>query len=145
MTGRRPVNQILPVNQMINEKRKNELVFLATKKGKKARKQLSTLLIKDLKESLGNPKSDDPDKEDDSHLFQLIRGVPTVMISRGEKDGIDFKPLKPKSFSEVGAIEGDEGGSYSHVPTAEESSDQYQGHPIFDLCSPKEYYLWTKD
>lgn len=33
-------------------KRKNELVFLATKKGKKARKQLSTLLIKDMKDSL---------------------------------------------------------------------------------------------
>jgi hypothetical protein len=56
-------------------KRKNEVVFLATKKGKKARKQLSSLLIKDLKESFekGAGQSNSQTKaEEDSHLFQLI-------------------------------------------------------------------------
>ena len=38
---------------------------------------------------------------DDDHLFQLIRGVPTVMISRGGEEGVDYKPLKPKSISSV--------------------------------------------
>ncbi len=83
-------------------KRKNEVVFLATKKGKKARKQLSLLLIKDLKESFekgagqSNPKTE---IDEELHLYQLIRGVPTVMISRGENEaGLDYRPLKPKSI-----------------------------------------------
>jgi hypothetical protein len=39
-----------------NKRRKPEVVFMATKKGKKARKQLSTLLIKDHQENLAKSK-----------------------------------------------------------------------------------------
>jgi hypothetical protein len=92
-------------------KRKNEMVFLATKKEKKARKQLASLLIKDLKESLekgAGQSNSKTEADEDSHLYQLIRGVPTVMISRGENEGgLNYKPLKPKSISSVEEI-GDE-------------------------------------
>jgi hypothetical protein len=90
------------------KKRKNEAVFMATKKGKKARKQLSSLLIKDLKESLekgAGQSNSRTEKDEESHLFQLIRGVPTVMISRGENEGgPNYRPLKPKSISSVEKI-----------------------------------------
>jgi hypothetical protein len=85
------------------KKRKNEVVFMATKKGKKARKRLSTLLIKDLKEGLEKSK-EKAEGDEDEHLFRLIRGVPTVMISRGGEDSIDFKPLQPNSKSSVGPV-----------------------------------------
>jgi hypothetical protein len=55
-----------------NKRRKPEVVFMATKKGKKARKQLSTLLIKDYKESLVSSKDKEVTFADDDHLFQLI-------------------------------------------------------------------------
>jgi hypothetical protein len=46
-------------------------VFLATKKGKKARKQLSTLLIKDMKDSLEKVGQSNSKQEvdDDAHLY----------------------------------------------------------------------------
>jgi hypothetical protein len=74
---------------------------MATKKGKKARKQLSTLLIKDHQENLAKSKDKEVTLSDDDHLFQLIRGVPTEMISRGGDEGVDYKPLKQKSISSV--------------------------------------------
>jgi hypothetical protein len=93
------------------------VVFLATKKGKKARKQLSTLLIKDIKNSLekmGQSNSKQEVDEDD-HLYHLIRGVLTVMISRGVNAlGLDYRPLKPKSFSSV--VENGNDKNWAHVP-----------------------------
>ena len=59
------------------------MVFLNTKKGKKARKQLSSLLIKELGERNESSKVSNEKvtfEEDDNHLYQLIRGVPTVLI-----------------------------------------------------------------
>ena len=58
-------------------------MFLNTKKGKKARKQLSSLLIKELGERNESSKQSNAKvtfEEDDNHLYQLIRGVPTVLI-----------------------------------------------------------------
>ncbi len=65
-------------------KRKNEMVLINTKKGKKARKQLSSLLIKELG---GSKESSEPKvtfEEDDNHLYQLICGVPKVLIVEEE-------------------------------------------------------------
>jgi hypothetical protein len=76
-----------------NKKRKNELVFLTTKKGKKARKQLSSLLMKDIRDS-SNKSGDDKYNKEDDHLYQLIRGVPFILISRGGND-VDYKPRRP--------------------------------------------------
>ncbi len=76
-------------------KRKGDAVFLATKKGKKARKQLTSLLLKDLKEEKkGKVSSGDSDKEDDEHLYQLIRGVPTVVIKSLDPEVDDFVPSR---------------------------------------------------
>ncbi len=118
-------------------------MFLATKKGKKARKQLSTLLIKDMKDSLGKVGQSNSKQEvdEDAHLYHLIRGVPTVMISRGvDAAGLDYRPLKPKSFSSV--VENGDDENWAHVPKEDEyiplprtyieylkEEDKYIGHP----------------
>ena len=104
-------------------KRKNEVVFLTTKKGKKARKQLSSLLMKDMKEM--SKKSGDTDKEqdDDNHLYQLIRGVPSVIISRGGND-VDFKPRKTKYNTNGNYDSGDNSGNKrSHAWKYEQNVD----------------------
>ncbi len=69
------------------------MVFLTTKKGKKARKQLSTLLIKELKDELASSEHDKGNYDEDSSLYQLIRGVPSAIISRGGSQFVnDFVP-----------------------------------------------------
>jgi hypothetical protein len=79
------------------KKRENEVVFLTTKKGKKARKQLSTLLIKEMKDDLAASGNKPDGDEDDSSLYQLIRGVPSVIISRGGSQFCnDFIPSRTK-------------------------------------------------
>jgi hypothetical protein len=80
-------------------KRKGDAVFLATKKGKKARKKLTSLLLKDLKE-VGDEKAKDKDNDsdDDDHLFQLIRGVPTVVIKSKSNSCVDYVPVRQKSI-----------------------------------------------
>jgi hypothetical protein len=85
-----------------SSKRKQEVIFLATKKGKKARKQLSSLLIKEMKESIGRDteKLGQSNISEDEHLYQLIRGVPTVIIAREKnEDGPEYRPLQPQSIS----------------------------------------------
>jgi hypothetical protein len=124
------------------------MVFLATKKGKKARKQLSSLLIKDLKESFekgAGQSNSKADVDDESHLFQLIRGVPTVMISRGEnEDGLNFRPLKPKSISSVEEI-GD-GEKYAKISRGEhESCLSYFPEDFTPLPRTLEEFLKDKD
>jgi len=38
--------------------------------------------------------------EEDDHLYQLIRGVPTVIIARGgNEEGPEFRPLPPQTIS----------------------------------------------
>ena len=90
------------------KKVKPESVFLTTKKGKKARKKLTSLVIKDVKDSMSSKKNQkvsfagNEDDDDDDHLYQLIRGTPTVLILRGEKDetekGLtaDFVPVRKR-------------------------------------------------
>ena len=75
-------------------KRKSEVVFLTTKKGKKARKQLSSLLIKEMKNELGEIGNQPNTDNEDSTLYQLIRGVPSAIISRGGSDFDDFIPSR---------------------------------------------------
>ncbi len=95
--------------------------------------------------------------DDDDHLYHLIRGVPTVMISRGvDAAGLDYRPLKPKSFSSV--VENGDDENWAYVPKADEytplpktyveyliEEDNNIGNPTWDLCSPIEFYEWTKD
>jgi hypothetical protein len=69
-----------PKGEKQNGKRKHEMVLLNTKKGKKARKQLSSLLIKELAEGKESSNAKVTFEEDDNHLYQLIRGMPTVLI-----------------------------------------------------------------
>ena len=76
-------------------KRKNEVVFLTTKKGKKARKQLSSLIMKDIQELSKKGGESEKGREEDDHLYQLIRGSPSVIISRGGNE-VDYKPQNPK-------------------------------------------------
>ncbi len=51
--------------------------------------------MKDIQElsQKGGEKEKGPD--DDDHLYQLIRGSPSVIISRGGNE-VDYKPQKPK-------------------------------------------------
>ena len=88
------------------KKRKQEVVFLATKKGKKARKQLSTLLIKELKDEFASSEHNKGNDEDDSSLYQLIRGVPSAIISRGGSQVVnDFVPKRLKYKQEGNATQ----------------------------------------
>jgi len=82
------------------KKRKNEVVFLTTKKGKKARKQLSSLLMKDIQDMSKKGNATEKGQDDDDHLYQLIRGVPSVVISRGGNE-IDYIPQRPKYKTNV--------------------------------------------
>jgi hypothetical protein len=92
------------------KKKKSEAVFMATKRGKKARKKLTSLVIKDIKDSMTSEGrsvaqnngqwADQNDSEEDSSLYRLIRGVPTGMILRGGKTKVDFVPIRNKSNSE---------------------------------------------
>ena len=76
-------------------KRKGDAVFLATKKGKKARKKLTSLLLKDRKEDdKAKSKSKDDDSEDEDHLYQLIRGVPSVIVKNKDFAAEDFIPKR---------------------------------------------------
>ena len=82
-------------------KRKGDAVFLATKKGKKARKQLTSLLLKDLKgEDKGKPKGKGNESDDDDHLYQLIRGVPSVIVKAKGETFDDFVPVRESMISD---------------------------------------------
>jgi hypothetical protein len=83
-------------------KRSGDAVFLATKKGKKARKQLTSLLLKDLKEG-GKEKSKAKgnDSEDEDHLYQLIRGVPTVIVKGDNTSFDDFVPVRESNIRDT--------------------------------------------
>ena len=71
------------------------MVLLNTKKGKKARKQLSSLLIKELGEVNDSSKPKVTFEDDDNHLYQLIRGMPTVLIVGGKSAQIDeYVPVR---------------------------------------------------
>jgi hypothetical protein len=81
-----------------NNKRKHEMVLLNTKKGKKARKQLQgSLELGDNKKSSRESESTVTLEEDDNHLYQLIHGVPTVLIV-GEENALcdDYVPVRDK-------------------------------------------------
>jgi hypothetical protein len=81
------------------KKRSADAASLLTAGGtKKARKKLVSLLVKDLSESLkrerGGTRQDreqDSGDEDITHVYKLIRGAPTVIITREEDDGDDYR------------------------------------------------------
>ena len=56
--------------------------------------------MKDIQElsQKGGTKEKGPNEDD--HLYQLIRGSPSVIISRGGNE-VDYKPLKPKYKTNV--------------------------------------------
>ncbi len=94
-----------------NAKRKGDAVFLATKKGKKARKQLTSLLLKDMKEG-GKKKVqiEEIASDDDDHLYQLIRGVPTVVINAKESALDEYIPLREMNIDDAADEEVIKGG-----------------------------------
>jgi hypothetical protein len=112
-----------------NKKKKTEVVFLATKKGKKARQKLASLVASDIKDSMSTTLTSENDKDEDDRLYQLIRGVPTVMILRGEDgDTKDFIPINPKSNSE----------DYSMRPTTEKEWDD-----LINESNEEDAAFWT--
>jgi hypothetical protein len=80
------------------KKRSADAASLLTTGGtKRARKKLVSLLVKDLSESLtrerggaGHEREHDSGDED-AHVYKLIRGAPTVIITREEGDGKDYR------------------------------------------------------
>jgi len=99
------------------QKRKIDAVFMATKKGKKARKQLASLLMKDIKAG-GKAKAKDTGKntDEDDHLYELIRGVPTVMINAKGDEFDDFVPRRnSKRKCEPYDSDEDNGSNDSHT------------------------------
>ena len=118
-------------------KRKGDAVFLATKKGKKARKQLTSLLLKDLKER-GKVKAQlkEDESEDDEHLYQLIRGVPTVVIKAPNPEADDFIPIRGVPTVIIKS-DGDEFDDF--VPQKEpETCEEYMSE---DDSGNREYYV----
>jgi hypothetical protein len=60
-------------------------------------------LLKDLKdEGKAKPKSKGKDNEsdDDDHLYQLIRGVPSVIVKAKETAFDDFVPMREAKFND---------------------------------------------
>ena len=141
------------------KKQKPESVFLTTKKGKKARKKLTSLLVKDVKASISskmNPNvsfvKHDDDEDDDDHLYQLIRGTPTVLILRGEKDEIekgltaDFVPVrKRKAKADIQSQSKDKRLPYNEIDDAVKVICRQGEHPFIPwneytgCCKPGEY------
>jgi hypothetical protein len=81
-------------NKANPNKRRSDNVFLATKKGKRARKHLTSLILKDLKEEgTTSAKNKSKDSDDSDHLYNLIRGVPTVVI-RARDSFDDYIPRR---------------------------------------------------
>jgi hypothetical protein len=98
-------------------KRGGDAVLLATKKGKKARKQLTSLLLKDLKDEgkgKSKPKGKDNESDDDDHLYQLIRGVPSVIVKAKDTAFDDFVPMREAKLSR--ALEKGERGKIPFSP-----------------------------
>jgi hypothetical protein len=76
------------------KKRSADAASLLTTGGtKKARKKLVSLLVKDLSESLKQEKrgGGQDSGDEDAHVYKLIRGAPTVMITREEGEGKDYR------------------------------------------------------
>ncbi len=89
-------------NKANPNKRRSDNVFLATKKGKKARKHLTSLILKDLKEEgATSVKKKSKDSDDDEHLYNLIRGLPTVVI-RARDSCDDYIPKRGFEIVEEG-------------------------------------------
>jgi hypothetical protein len=98
-------------------KRKGSSTVLLTSKDKKAKKELVTMVINDLKSAMGQKKQvGSNDKDGDEDLYNLVRGkkssltiqsldedsdeyVPSrkviMMISSDESDGEDYSPRRP--------------------------------------------------
>jgi hypothetical protein len=77
------------------KKRSADAASLLTTGGtKKARKKLVSLLVKVLFESLKQERRGAEGRDsgdEDAHVYKLIRGAPTVMITRDEGDGKDYR------------------------------------------------------
>ena len=108
------------------KKQKNQLVFLTTKKGKKARKKLTSLVVRDIKDSLAKNNDQSKDgRDEDTSLYRLIRGVPTGIILRGEETKVDFVPKNPKSFREE--FNSDDEAIYNEESSGNESMTSVEG------------------
>jgi len=98
-------------------KRKAPSTVLLTGKDKKAKKELVTMVINDIKSSMGQKKkssSKDKDEEDDEELYNLVRGQKsTMMIRRLNEDEDDYVPSR-KVIMIISSDESED-GDYSPV------------------------------
>jgi hypothetical protein len=78
--------------------------LLTTGATKKARKKLVTLLVKDFQESLGKRETKGDDGDEDDRVYKLMRGAPTVIITRNPGDSREYRPkwLQEEDSSEEG-------------------------------------------
>jgi hypothetical protein len=116
-------------------KRKGAPALVLSKKDKKARKEIATMVINDLKSTLGNIKKTKSitkdDEGDNDNLYNLVRGNKSAMvIQRMDKDGEDFVPTKQGRFSKVVMMI---------------SSDESEDGEYKPKCSPKEEGLKDKN
>jgi hypothetical protein len=103
-----------PKETKVKNLMRRDAVFLATKKGKKARKQLTSLLLKDLKEGeKGKVSPKGNESEDEDHLYQLIRGVPTVIIKAKEPVFDEFVPMREANVHDAD-VDGVDKGDMGH-------------------------------
>jgi hypothetical protein len=83
-------------------KRKGAPALILSKKGKKAKKEIATMVINDLKSSLGKKRKekkvtskDRDEDDDDEELYNLVRGKKsTMMIQRLDEDGKEYVPSR---------------------------------------------------
>ena len=101
------------------KKRKADTTLLTTGGTKKARKKLVSLLVKDFKESLKGEggrtnESVGYDIEENDNVYELIRGAPTVIITRSAKESGEYRP---KWLGQTGGKEN--GMGYDEEPWSE--------------------------
>ena len=73
-------------------KRKAAPVFVLSKKDKKAKKEIATMVINDLKSSFNQRKTDE---EGGNEIYNLVRGNKSALvIQRANDDGEDYVPSR---------------------------------------------------
>ncbi len=83
-------------------KRKGAPALILSKRGKKAKKEIATMVINDLKSSLGKKKKekqvafkDEDEDDDEEELYNLVRGKKsTMMVQRLDEDGEEYVPSR---------------------------------------------------
>jgi hypothetical protein len=111
-------------------KRKAAPAFVLSKKEKKAKKEIATMVINDLKSSLGQKKAaklsvkDDEDGEDE--IYNLVRGNKSAMvIQRLDDEGEDYVPSRKVKWTKgvIMMISSDESDDGEYKPKRPPTSE----------------------